>query len=317
MYDTLHEALDVDGLRSLLVAMECGEVTVHTVDTTEPSVLAHEILTARPYAFLDDEELQNRRTNAVTLRRGLSVDLASIGQLEAAAIEQVHEEITPRPETGDDLHDLLSSLVVTMPRPDWQGLWEELRDRGRVREIEHVRNVVVVHHRDVRRCHAGVPRRRRRDHGDGARAPRARRHHHGSDGVAWPRAGWRPSRVALPNAIRKQQALGFSQQRGERRRVGLGGLTACMRLFARCIRRESAQPATAQDLMRFLLRWQHLAPGTQLAGDAGLATVVGQLEGWEAAASAWEPELYSRRLRAYDAAGSTGSATTARSRGSA
>ena len=70
MYDTLHEALDVDGLHALLVAMECGEVTVHTVDTTEPSVLAHEILTARPYAFLDDEEFQNRRTNAVNLRRG-------------------------------------------------------------------------------------------------------------------------------------------------------------------------------------------------------------------------------------------------------
>ena len=80
--DTLHEALDVDGLRALLERIEDGDVTVHFVETTEPSVLAHEILTARPYAFLDDEEFQNRRTNAVTLRRGLAVDLASIGALE-------------------------------------------------------------------------------------------------------------------------------------------------------------------------------------------------------------------------------------------
>src|SRR3954452_4316678 len=114
--DTLHEALDVDGVRALLERMESGAVTVHFADTTEPSVLAHEILTARPYAFLDDEELQNRRTNAVTLRRGLAVDLTSIGRLEADAIERVQEEITPRPETADDLHDLLCSLVVTKPR---------------------------------------------------------------------------------------------------------------------------------------------------------------------------------------------------------
>src|SRR5262249_46204025 len=79
--DTLHEALDVDGVRGLLTRIESGEVTVHCVDTTEASVLAHEIVTARPYAFLDDEEFQNRRTNAVQLRRGLNVDLSSIGAL--------------------------------------------------------------------------------------------------------------------------------------------------------------------------------------------------------------------------------------------
>src|SRR4030095_8035339 len=68
--DTLHEALDVDGLQALLERVEQGQVRVHCADTTEPSVLAHEIITARPYAFLDDEEFQNRRTNAVRLRRG-------------------------------------------------------------------------------------------------------------------------------------------------------------------------------------------------------------------------------------------------------
>ena len=111
--DTLHEALDADGLRGLLERIESGEVRVHFAETTEPSVLSHEIITARPFAFLDDEEFQNRRTNAVTLRRGLAVDLASIGALEPAAIEQVHGEIEPDPSTADDLHDLLSSLVLT------------------------------------------------------------------------------------------------------------------------------------------------------------------------------------------------------------
>ncbi len=95
--DTLHEALDVDGLRRLLEGIEAGEIRVHCCETTEASVLAHEIVTARPYAFLDDEEFQNRRTNAVRLRRGLNVDLSSIGALDPDAIEQVHAEIAPDP----------------------------------------------------------------------------------------------------------------------------------------------------------------------------------------------------------------------------
>ena len=88
-------------LRELLERIESGEVTVHCVDTTEPSVLAHEILTARPYAFLDDEELQNRRTNAVhAAARASRSTSASIGALDPDAIEQVHDEITPEPDDG-------------------------------------------------------------------------------------------------------------------------------------------------------------------------------------------------------------------------
>ncbi len=93
-------------------------------------MLAHEIVTARPYAFLDDEEFQNRRTNAVRLRRGLSVDLASIGALDPEAIEQVHAEIVPEPESADDLHDLLSSLVAVPARTEWRPLWDAARRPG-------------------------------------------------------------------------------------------------------------------------------------------------------------------------------------------
>ncbi len=135
--DTLHEALDVEGVRALLERMESGEVTVHCVDTTEASVLSHEIVTARPYAFLDDEEFQNRRTNAVQLRRGLNVDLSSIGALEPAAIEQVRDEVTPEPTQADDLHDLLSSLVLARARDEWRASWQELLDRGRGQVLDH------------------------------------------------------------------------------------------------------------------------------------------------------------------------------------
>jgi ATP-dependent Lhr-like helicase len=79
-------------------------------------------------------------------------------------------------------------------------------------------------------------------------------------------------------------------------------LLARMHSYSRRSRRDGVDPVTAQDLMRFLLRWQHVAPGTQLAGEAGLLGVLEQLQGWEAAAVAWEPDLLTRRLRHYQAA---------------
>jgi ATP-dependent Lhr-like helicase len=54
--------------------------------------------------------------------------------------------------------------------------------------------------------------------------------------------------------------------------------------------------------MRFLLRWQHVAPETQVAGEAGLVAVLEQLQGFESAAVAWEPELLARRMRRYESA---------------
>ena len=55
---------------------------VHFVDSTEPSVLAHEILNGKPYTFLDDAPLEERRTRAVQLRRGLPLHAEALGQLD-------------------------------------------------------------------------------------------------------------------------------------------------------------------------------------------------------------------------------------------
>ncbi|MFN2555399.1 MAG: DEAD/DEAH box helicase, partial [Nitriliruptorales bacterium] len=300
--DTLREALDVDGLRTLLEGMEAGKIVVHTVDTTEPSVFAHEILTARPYAFLDDEELQNRRTNAVTLRRGLSVDLASIGRLDPDAIAQVHEEITPQPENSDDLHDLLCSLVVLPPREEWRELWNELaaRDRGQVvthdgRELWCATETID----DVKGLFEG----------EDTPAAAVVRGHLELAGITTIPAlasstGLPAGRVASALALLEHEGFvlqGRYSPDSEEVEWVARRLLARMHAYSRRVRRRGVEPATAQDFMRFLLRWQHLASDTQLTGDEGLAAVIGQLQGWEAAAGAWEPELLGRRLRHYDA----------------
>ena len=65
-------------------------------DLPTPSPLAAEILSARPYAFLDDAPLEERRTNAVAQRRWLDPETAAdMGKLDPAAIAEVREEAWP------------------------------------------------------------------------------------------------------------------------------------------------------------------------------------------------------------------------------
>ena len=64
--------------------------------------------------------------------------------------------------------------------------------------------------------------------------------------------------------------------------------------------RKQIEPATPAQFVRWLLRWQHLAPGTQVTGERGLLEVVRQLQGFEAPANAWEPQILARRVAGYD-----------------
>src|SRR5499433_3525742 len=111
IHDCLYDAMDVEGLERLLRAMEAGEIATAHRDLTEPSPLSLEILTARPYAFLDDAPLEERRTQAVMSRRWLDEESAAgLGRLDADAIERVKNEAWPSPVNADELHDGLLSL---------------------------------------------------------------------------------------------------------------------------------------------------------------------------------------------------------------
>ena len=134
--DCLHEAMDIDGLRELVAGIEAGRITVITRDTTEPSVLAHEILNGPPFTYLDDEtEAGNRRSRQVQVPRGLPVEARDLARLDPGAIERVADEIRPRPRDADELHDLLMTLYVMRPGPQWDTWFAELAAAGRAAEL--------------------------------------------------------------------------------------------------------------------------------------------------------------------------------------
>ena len=117
--DCLQEAMDFEGLRAVLASIHRGDLTLVARDTPEPSVFAHEILNAKPYAFLDDAPLEERRTQAVMTRRaGEPSSAGDLGALDPAAIERVRDEVRPEPVDSHEMHDVLMSAgFVLRGRP--------------------------------------------------------------------------------------------------------------------------------------------------------------------------------------------------------
>ncbi len=106
--DCLTEAMDIDGLIELLKKIESGSIQCIARDLPEPSPMASEILNAKPYAFLDNAPLEERRTQAVYTRRASeSSSEPGMGVLDIAAIETVCNDAWPRAGTADELHEAL------------------------------------------------------------------------------------------------------------------------------------------------------------------------------------------------------------------
>src|SRR5262245_14810333 len=105
--DCLHEAMDLDGLIAVLTRIHRGELHLVSRDTPEPSAFAHEILNAKPYQFVDDAPLEERRTMAVQTRRSSDVKSDDLCALDAHAVERVRDEERPDPRDADELHDAL------------------------------------------------------------------------------------------------------------------------------------------------------------------------------------------------------------------
>lgn len=136
LHDCLHEAMDVEGLKDLIARMRDGRCEILCVDTTEPSPLGHEILNGKPFTYLDDAPLEERRTRAVRTRRGLPVEERDLTRLSADAIAKVREQATPEPRDPDELHDLLQGAGLWRADERWAAHFRVLEATGRAFAIE-------------------------------------------------------------------------------------------------------------------------------------------------------------------------------------
>ena len=137
--DCLEEAMDIEALEKLLASIERNEKNLFARDVIEASPLAQEILNARPYAFLDDAPLEERRTRAVQQRRWLDPQTAKdMGKLDQGAIDRVRDEAWPRVENADELHDALVELgfLTEVEGEHWQEFFAELKNDRRASVLQ-------------------------------------------------------------------------------------------------------------------------------------------------------------------------------------
>jgi len=306
--DCLEEAMDFEGLARVLTRIHAGEITCIARDTTEPSPLSHEILNAKPYAFLDDAPLEERRTQAVMTRRTTSGDL---GALDAAAIERVREEVRPDPRDADELHDALLTFGFLLA-DEFEGFFDELAESRRATRVGEL-HIAAERLPELRALHTVDT---------DLVAPKSRE-------KLWPReealvelirgrlqlVG--PTTAAaladslsvdesdVNNALLKLESEGVVLRGSFESR----GQEWCdRRLLARIHRytlnrlRAEIEPVTAQDFMRFLFAWQHATPSSRLTGLDGLRAVIAQLDGFEIAANAWEKQILPLRIDRYEPA---------------
>lgn len=108
--DCLTDTMDIDGLEDLLIRMKAGEIEIVCHDLVGPSPLSREIINARPYAFLDDGEAENRRTRAISNDPDDLSSAATLSIISVEARKQVRDEAWIQPRNADELHDGLLQL---------------------------------------------------------------------------------------------------------------------------------------------------------------------------------------------------------------
>jgi ATP-dependent Lhr-like helicase len=320
LHDCLHEAMDLEGLEALLAAIQSGEVRLHFRDTTEPSPLCHEILNSRPYTFLDDAPLEERRTRAVQLRRGLPQSARELAALDPDAIARVRDEVRSAPRDASELHDVLLARVLLRPIPSDQALFDELLHSARAFVLTTPAGpfwCAREQRREAELLFPGAPLKPDLPLPAALLAEPApdlevalERVVRGYLDCAGPTSldelalgtGLAPDLLSAALARVEQQGFALrghfdaeasAEQYCARRLLGRIHAYTQKRL------RAEIEPVSAQDFMRFLLRHQGVEPGHQRQGTQGVLSVIEQLQGFELAAAAWEADVLAARVEAY------------------
>jgi len=323
--DCLTEAMDIEGLTELLKRIENGRVKCLGFDLPEPSPLAHEILHAKPYAFLDNAPLEERRTQAVYTRRAGDPSMdGGLGVLDSAAIKKVCDEAWPRATNPDELHEallLLGALTedeannLAGRSNEWLDLLSTEKRAGRL-SASRMFWVAAERLPMLQAVYPGcefepllvAPISERKRHWE--RSDAVRELVRGRMEAAGPIAAdalrdlFQLPLPEIQSALVALEAEGFIL-RGKFH-PGVAQTEWCdRRLLARIHRltinklRAEIQPVSIAEYQRFLLAWQRADSEHRVRGVDGLKAVLDLLDGCELPAAAWEPEVLALRVDDY------------------
>lgn len=325
MDNCLHEAMDLEGLRDVLEQIANGSISVESKDLKEPSAFASAILNVRPYAFLDDAPLEERRTQAVLSRRWLDPnDVEDLARLDPQAIREVCDQAWPQPRDADELHD---ALVLhrgfdegSAHAHDWQAFYPELFEQRRAGffDVNGSRFLVAAESLPLwRAAHPSasvlpalqVPTRDDKSwaaHDAIIELVRGQLEARGpvTEATLANVLALAPEAVSAALLALENEGVAF-RLRSDDSLLSQSPSWCERRLLARIHRytldrlRKEIQPVSAAAYVRFLCDWQHASPSTRFTGAEGLMAAIDQLQGIEAPLEAWETWLLPARVTDY------------------
>ena len=320
--DCLTETMDIAGLERLLDRLQRGEIRFLARDLTEPSPLAQEILSARPYAFLDDAPAEERRTAVVRSRRWFDPHSAEdFGVIKTQAIDRVRREIWPQIDSAETLHDALLvagfltvAELAAVPRGQTWLQWlqrqrrvcawpygaaprvwlaaERLHEFAAVFGMESLDPALPLLEPVPDRLEGMMKLLQSRLSVLGPT---------GGDELAVS-LGFDDARAVIPALAGLEQAGQIFQGVflpgcEQRQWCDRGVLARIHRYSVQEARREIA-PVSLADFYRFLCLWQYTGP-ERVEGGAALDRVLARLEGVAVPVSVWEQDLLPQRCRRY------------------
>ena len=327
MHDCLTEAMDVRRWVAVLQDVTDGEIQLISRDTREPSPFCHELLNANPYAFLDGAPLEERRTRAISTRRTFTAeDVRDLAKLDPEAISQVREEAWPLVRDGDELHDTLVTLAA-IPAAEasaWTEWFEELVATKRaavVRVGDQAFWIAAERWPLVRAVYA-----------DAIAVPTIELPPELEQSVERTQ-GWlelvrgrmqvrgpvTATQLARELCLEESQVDSSLEALEGQGIVLRGRFTSAAvnledapaewcdrRLLARIHRltleglRQRIKPVSPDDYMRYLIRRHRVGRDAKWGGAVGVREAVGQLQGFEMPAGAWESRILALRCDEYD-----------------
>jgi len=310
--ECFNDALDVPRLKRLLGRLHDGEMWTRHVDTPLPSPFVYPLLLAWDWAYLDAGHAEERRIDAVSMRKAWSVSSGPVRPDIVAAVEAELQRTAPERRARDanelaaildDLGDLTPAEIAERVIGDGGALVASLSDERRILEVE----LDVPGARGKRAwipttdaaLYAGLAT----DAGLERVALRLLRTR-GPVTAAWvaERYGLPPAEVAA--ALERLVARGVVRQGAfledvpSPQYVHIAVLEEIQRrqVHARRVPRPVASP---EQFSAFLLRRHHLHPDHRLVGPPGVLASLELLQGEDFPARVWEHALLPGRVDDY------------------
>jgi len=331
--DLLTDTMDIEGLEKLLTKIAASEVEIHCLDLTAPSPLAREIINARPYAFLDDGEAENRRTRAISSDPDDLSTAATLSIISVTAQTQVRDEAWIQPRNADELHDGLlqlgcltkaefssgnSSCGSPGNATQWRGWYTRLAEEFRVCRVtvsgqgsaghwwiasERLPEWLAIHPQST---FSPDPRKLLPEQTEPTAEAalltllRSRMSGLGPVSRAQLAQDFGLDEATLQQGLLQLQHEGFAilmSDEAHADRWCERRLLARIHRYSRAQRRRAVKPVSPAAFMQFLVQWHGLDDGR-----TDLDQALSQLQGWAAPVSTWEHALLGARCKDYSPA---------------